>query len=401
VKKIVFVANNNIGSGLSGGDRIFIELMRGWGRRAQITLIGSEEAIAIARARGVTASTTIESDHRNTSANCESIPGLIRHFPRRTVKGGRAVRLNWPSLSDADAVYSASDFYPDVLPAFNIKRRKPGVTWIAGYYLFVPSPYDKESPYRGKNTARGFLYWLMQIPSYWLVNKFADYVFVTSQPDVRRFVTGRRSEGSVVVVQGGVDTYESEKYLASADVIPVGSRKYDACFVGRFHYQKGVVELVDIWRLVLKEVKDARLAMIGNGPLEGEVRAKIRSYGLENNIELLGFRDGLPKYDVFRQSKMILHPATYDSGGMAAAEGMAWRLPAVSFDLEALKTYYPQGMLKSEKENLGDFAGNVIRLLKDKALYEVTAEAALGLVRREWLWEKRSERIFESVFGES
>jgi len=31
---------------------------------------------------------------------------------------------------------------------------------------------------------------------------------------------------------------------------------------------------------------------------------------------------------------------------MAAMEAMAWSLPGVCFDLEALKTYYPKGMVK-------------------------------------------------------
>ena len=44
---------------------------------------------------------------------------------------------------------------------------------------------------------------------------------------------------------------------------------------------------------------------------------------------------------------MVVHPAIFDSGGMAAAEAMAWGLPGVSFDLPALKTYYPQGMIKN------------------------------------------------------
>ena len=50
---------------------------------------------------------------------------------------------------------------------------------------------------------------------------------------------------------------------------------------------------------------------------------------------------------IFKDSKIVLHAAIYDSGGMAACEAMACELPGVSFDLPALKTCYPKGMFKT------------------------------------------------------
>ena len=51
--KICFISNYNVGFGLSGGDRIFIELMKGWRQHAQIVLLGCEEAILISRRYGI------------------------------------------------------------------------------------------------------------------------------------------------------------------------------------------------------------------------------------------------------------------------------------------------------------------------------------------------------------
>ena len=77
--------------------------------------------------------------------------------------------------------------------------------------------------------------------------------------------------------------------MNSQNVIPVEKRKYDACFVGRFHQQKGVLVLIDIWKEVVKLKPDAKLAMIGNGPLEEEVKNRAKEYGIGNNIDLFGF----------------------------------------------------------------------------------------------------------------
>jgi len=396
MKKIVFIANNNVGTGFSGGDRIFIEFLKNWKDKADLVLFGSEEAIEMAKKRGVDVK-FIQTDKVN-----KSMPGgifdFISHVFRRTSKGLSSIKKNREILKNADYVYSVSDFYPDFIPAFYLKLKNPKIKWIAGYYLFAPHPFQKDSPYKGKQWLRGFFYWFTQLFSHFLVKKFADYVFVTSEPDVKKFVNKRRDKSRIVVVQGGVDITESEKYLKSENVIPVKDRKYDACFVGRFHYQKGVLELVSIWKKVCEKRKDSKLAMVGNGPLEREVRKKIKDFGLEKNIDLLGFKDGQEKYEVFKQSKIILHPATYDSGGMAVAEGMAWGLPGVSFDLESLKTYYPKGMVKTPKGDENKFAENILELLSNRDLYEEKSREAHDLIVSVWDWKKRAAEILSKVF---
>ncbi|MFZ4396903.1 MAG: glycosyltransferase family 4 protein [Kiritimatiellia bacterium] len=394
--KICFISNYNVGFGLSGGDRIFIELMKGWRRHAQIVLLGCEEAILISQRYG------IEDVH--TLPTCalaipdsEGLLSLLKHTCRRLSAGIRALRTHAVELADVDVVYSVSDFYPDFWPAFLMKRRNPRIRWIAGFYLFAPPPWAKDSPYKGAQWLRGLIYWLLQRPSHFLVNRYADQVFVTSEPDVKRFLTPRRRRDRITVVQGGVDITISEQYLAGSAIIPVNERKYDACFVGRWHYQKGVLRLLDIWKLVCARRPGARLAMIGNGPLADEMRKKIDQLGLAANIDLLGFLDGTEKFEVFKQARLMVHPATYDSGGMAAAEGMAWGLPGVSFDLEALKTYYPRGMVKVPCFDEQAFAAAILRLLEDVAFYRQQAVEAHELIVEVWDWNKRAERVYQSL----
>lgn len=396
-KKILFIANNNIGYGLSGGDRIFIELIKNWKNCSDVTLIGSDEAIEIAHRYKATDIHIITTDKKNISNNHTSILNLFFHTIIRTFRGLRCVKTNKQIVKNLDFVYSVSDFLPDLLPSIYTKLINRNVKLIAGYYLFAPFPFSKSSPYKGKHRLRGFLYWLIQKPSYFLVKLYADFVFVTSEPDVKKFINKKRDKSKIVVVQGGVNIIESEKYLQSSNVIPITGRKYDSCFVGRFHYQKGVLELIDIWNLVCQKNKNAKLAIVGLGELEKEVREKINKNNLKNNIELLGFMDGKEKYEIFKQSKIILHPATYDSGGMAAAEGMAWGLPGVSFDLEALKTYYPKGMVKTDINNIDQFAENILKLLDNRIYYNTLSKEARDLIVEVWDWKKRAEKIYNLI----
>jgi glycosyltransferase involved in cell wall biosynthesis len=338
-----------------------------------------------------------------SSIEIEEFKTLSGLFNKCLIRIETATRCIYPGLTflfkkmNYQYLITQTDFLPDTFSAWCAKIRNPKIEWIASFFLRAPAPWDKDSPYRGKNWVIGFFYWLLQKPSIWMIKNKADKVMVTSEPDVTFFVNKKRDRSKIVVAQGGVNIEESEKYLASGNVIPVKKRKYDACFVGRFHYQKGIIELIEIWRRVCDNKQNARLAIIGHGQLEDDVKNRIKKLELENNIDLLGFKDGEEKYEIFKQAKIIVHPATYDSGGMAAAGGMAWGLPGVSFDLESLKTYYPKGMIKAKIGDDGQFAENILKLLNDSIYYNQIAQDAHSLIVETWDWKKRAENILKAI----
>ena len=169
-----------------------------------------------------------------------------------------------------------------------------------------------------------------------------------------------------------------------------------AVFIGRFHPQKGVLKLIDIWEEVCERKHGAKLAMIGVGELARAVKKKIEKCGLEQNIILFGFKDGIEKIKIFKDSRVVVHPRYYDSGGMAACEAMACGLPGVSFDLPALKTYYPKGMIKTPCYDLNAFAENILNLLNDEKLYDKTSKDAVAWAK-EWDWDKQAERLLKIV----
>ena len=382
---ILIVSNSQVRDDiLSGGDRIFIECAKRWAKKGHnVRLITCKEGYKMCQRYGL--------DNVNyiiISSGPRKL-WLYLLYVLRMIKGC-VLTLRIP-LDENTLIYSSSDFWPDSIPAWFLKTMLKRAKWIAGFYLFAPSPFSKESPYKGKRWLMGLLYCLSQIPVYWLAKKYADMVWVTNELDRWRFIDGKRlASDKVIAVRGGVDT-------KTPTLIPEpGEKGFDAVFIGRFHPQKGVLELMDIWRYVYERKRDAKLAMIGVGELENEVKEKIRRYGLENNVILFGFKDGAEKLKIFKDSKVVVHPAIYDSGGMAACEAMACGLPGVSFDLPALRTYYPKGMLKTPCYDLKKFAENILSLLSDDGLYMKTAKDALSWAR-EWDWNRRAEELLEAI----
>jgi glycosyltransferase involved in cell wall biosynthesis len=226
-----------------------------------------------------------------------------------------------------------------------------------------------------------------------LIPKISNYIFVTSKPDKDYFIKKGFNSKKIIVITGGVDFNKYKDFSAPKE------KEFDCIFYGRFHPQKGVIEIIDIWKILVTKLPKAKLVMIGDGPLFNDVKQKISEYGLDKNIFLKGHMDdSTEKLRIFGTSKIVVHPAVYDSGGMASAEVMYLKIPGISFDLDSLKTYYPKGMLKVEKFNFNKFSETILKLLNDKKLYDQLAIQAKECVLENFSWDKKAQELLDQVF---
>ncbi len=393
----VFIANAAVGSGLSGSDRIFMELARNWSQKGcNITICVWEDGYEMCKREGIGENLPNISFSKWFIGPAIKMPFILSYIYRIFSGVYFAINYKFFSNEEQNYIYSCSDFWQDAMPALILKFRYPKSKLIGSFYLAAPNPF-KGFTEKGKikaPTLKGLIYFFQQLPIYWLFKNYAEYIFITSEPDTKRF-PNQCSQGHCLIIKGGVDLQKIRHWKEKIGVV---AKKYDAVFLGRFHPQKGVLALVDIWKEVTKNIPNSKLVMMGDGPLMREVKEKINKLGVKDNSIITGYLfDGEEKYRYFSQSKIALHPAIYDSGGMAAAEAMAWGLPAISFDLEALKTYYPQGMIKIPFGDISLFARTIIELLNNQQKYIEVQNQAMSLIEKEWDWQKRSEIILAKL----
>lgn len=402
--KFHFFALAVTGTGISGGDRIFIELARRWSKKFSLTIHTSHEGKRLCNAQNLKEKKlTITSLKNKSVENLFLINYVYKIFAG--IKLGLTLTLEEPKNA---VLYPASEFWMDFIPSFLIKLRYPQAKLVATWYQTAPSPlrgYNEQKTKNKKHMGReegynfsALLYWLAQLPIKPLVKKYADKVIVNNEDEKKRYPE-HTERGDTIVLIGAVPLSDIRRYQNKKQRTKnKEQKKYAGVFQGRFHPQKGVVELIDIWKKVVDEKPKAKLAMIGDGPLMDDVRTRITEYGLQENVKLFGYVfDGPKKYKIFSQSKVVLHPAFYDSGGMASAEAMAFGIPCVGFDLKAYESYYQKGMLKVEKGNLDAFAKKVVKLLEDKKLYEKTAGNAGEMIEKNWSWDKRAQEILDQI----
>lgn len=391
--RFIFFALMAWGEGISGGDKISIELARRWAKFFPITIYLWEEGYRMYTRQKLSSKNIL---YKIIDMNPWKQLGFIINYLARIIAGiliASSIKLENEKTT---IVYSATEFWMDSLPGFILKIRFPKVTWIATWFQTAPSPWtgfkegDRVLSYR----THALAYWLVQLPIKPLIKSYADFVLINNEYERKQF-TEMDKKGKVIVVLGAVDLSLVKQLL---NQIQSTGKVYDAVFQGRFHPQKGVVELIDIWKLVTDRKPDAKLALIGDGQLMPDVKQKIDKLNLQKNIKLFGYvLDGIKKYKIFAESKVVLHPAFYDSGGMAAAEAMALGLPAVGFDLKSYQSYYPAGMIKVPINNLDLFAKEILELLDNKKLYSETGNQAKEMISKNWSWDTRAETILNSL----
>lgn len=384
-QSFLIIAMSPVGEGLSGGDRIFIELARNFSRmHLSVQIITWGEGIKMIERQQLDKVSSI--NYQTLSVGFWSEMGFIVCFLARIVRS-----ITWAIgfKSTSDFVYSASDFWMDVFPAVILRLKNKKIKWIASWYQTAPHPFSGfASPF----------YWLSQLFSKPLIKRFADFVIVNNEDERKQF-SSLDSKGKVFVMIGAVDMEKINNQSASwRTKIKNPSKIYDAVFQGRFHSQKGVLELIDIWRKIVDKKPKARLVMIGDGPLMQDVRRKIYDLRLKDNIVLKGYLfDGDEKYNIFQSAKIVVHPALYDSGGMAAGEAMVFGLPCVGFDLKAYHSYYPQGMVKVPIGDLNQFAEAVFMLMDNKNKREKIGKEGMQFIKNYNSWKYRTKQLLESI----
>lgn len=100
--------------------------------------------------------------------------------------------------------------------------------------------------------------------------------------------------------------------------------------VGRFNYQKNHDFLIDVFNCVLKKNDDSFLLLVGNGPLEKEIRKKIKNLKIENKVIILSHRKDIPK--LIKCMDEFVFPSRYEGLGIVLIEAQYCNIPCIISD---------------------------------------------------------------------
>lgn len=117
---------------------------------------------------------------------------------------------------------------------------------------------------------------------------------------------------------------------------------YDCIFVGRLCDIKNPIRLINILNKVIKIKKNTRCAIVGEGDLKNKLLKFIKDNNIENNIDILGFKDN--PFKVMSSSKVMIITSRYEGTPMCALEAMALGVPIVTTPTDGMVDIIEQGV---------------------------------------------------------
>jgi glycosyltransferase involved in cell wall biosynthesis len=230
----------------------------------------------------------------------------------------------------------------------------------------------------------------------------ADLVVTVSYAMRDELVSLGFQESKIRVVYNGVDTekyspyaFKEEEVREFREKIGVGDAPM-IFFVGRLTWVKGADTLLMAMTLILKEVPDAKLVIVGKGEQESMLQNMVRQHRLENNV-ILNFsyvtEDERRLY--YAASDLCIFPSKYEPFGIVSLEAMSMGKPVI---VGATGTSGFREQIVPFGEHIcgfhinphdpSDIAKFAVILLKDKELQKTMGHNARQRVLDKFTWQK-------------
>ncbi|MCL0041333.1 glycosyltransferase family 4 protein [Dehalococcoidia bacterium] len=351
--------------GLAGGDVLFIEIGK-WllAEGHNVTVVTSEAGKEICRRAGLNANFGIIDKTRKISG---PLLWIVFTSLIRSLKVG--ILFANKRFVKETVIFATSDLFWEVFPLLFIRDKR--VIRVASFHMVPPNPFKG---YRGAFTGKlkfpnlretlGFLQHRLSLLCFKYV---ADIIF--AQSNIWRYLVDKGIPLKKIVPESRPIIRIEAIYSA----IPKGEN-YDACWVGRYHPQKGCDDLIEIWKLVCQKRNESKLIIIGTA---GEkLKPMITKKGLEENIMLAGFPSDETKFKIMKESKLLVLPSYYEGNPVVLYEAIACGLPVIAYNLPIYEDLFSKAMIKVPIGDKVAFAAEVLTLLEDKSVRELLSNHA-------------------------
>jgi glycosyltransferase involved in cell wall biosynthesis len=139
-------------------------------------------------------------------------------------------------------------------------------------------------------------------------------------------------------------------------------------YVGRLDARKGITHLIRAMPHIAREAPNARLFVIGRGPLEERLRALAAETGVDSHVTFLGRMSDDELVRWYSRVDLTVVPSAFEGFGLTAVEAQACGTPVLATDTDGLRDLIEDGLTGrlvpfADPTRLADVA---VELLRDR-----------------------------------
>ncbi len=125
-------------------------------------------------------------------------------------------------------------------------------------------------------------------------------------------------------------------------------------------------DTIDIMKLVVKRIPDAKLYVVGSGKASviSKMNNRIEKLELTNNIIMCGFHKDVEEY--YKNSSVFLSCSSHEGAPMTLCEALSYGLPIVMYELPYLAVSQNPGVIPVQQRNFEAAANAICDLLENE-----------------------------------
>jgi len=291
-----------------------------------------------------------------------------------------------------DVLYAYNHFLPNIMLAYISSKivSKPFVVFV--YHI---ERYQTRNFKEGLNFALHF--YQFNVKNALLVNlawpmihallKRSNAIIVSSESTARDLISSGIPRGKIFVVYLGIE-HEIPKHLEK------GPKVFDCLYAGRSTLNKGIFDVLLAWKLVMKKIPLAKLAIVG-GDISGDLKNFIEKNKLSGNVIFLGYLPDDELSETFYRSRLLVVPSHTEGFCFTIGKAVLHHIPVIAYDTPVLREVY--GFLSCvefvrewDTESLAEEIINL--LLNEEILPSKMEKNRLNLLER-YSWRLTSDKI--------
>ena len=190
-------------------------------------------------------------------------------------------------------------------------------------------------------------------PKRWMLDRIDGVILCSEQAKdlYRDRCRGELSKWHYLPIVQDEQYLQRQVALAQAETAALRSRyaipdgRAVILYVGRLDKVKNLPRLLEAFKLVIDEGLDLQLLMVGDGPLDAELRQQATTLSLEERITFAGKQQGSDLYAHYGLGDALILPSTNELFGATVAEALALGMPVAVSEVAGSCT-----LIRSEQE---------------------------------------------------
>jgi glycosyltransferase involved in cell wall biosynthesis len=167
-------------------------------------------------------------------------------------------------------------------------------------------------------------------------------------------------------------------------------------YLGRLKKYKSIDHLLAGFSLILNQIPEARLVVVGDGDYKDHLMDLAKKLDLENRVEFTGYVDKYEKVRRLQKAWVAVYPSLKEGWGLTNIEANACGTPVIASNVPGLKDSVTCGKtgLLFEYGNVQELSECMIKILSDRDYRDNLIRGGLSWAKS-FSWDEAANKTFE------